>query len=166
MLFTWDEYLQTIQWNNLTITNTSDTKKNQFTSLCRGQGLLQKWIWHAFKMHANTFNLCITDPVLTPAEKSIAQKLLGLLLLLGMSDQSLHIGPRIFLQQPSLFVITLLTLTIFAINGGNPLAPLCSRNRRHHLIPLYTNAGTALVPRNIPPWPSYKMRFKSSLSKQ
>ena len=61
----------------------------QFSSLCRGQGLLQKCIWHAFKMHANTFKLCITDLVLFPAVwtdyEKIAQKLLGLVLVLGIS---------------------------------------------------------------------------------
>ena len=58
MVFTWDKYLQTIQWNNLTITNTDETN-NQFISPCRGQGLLQKCIWRAFKMHANTFKCAL-----------------------------------------------------------------------------------------------------------
>ena len=40
-------------------------------------------------------------------------------------------------------------INVSAINGGNPLPPLCSWNRRYPLILLYTSAGTALVPRNI-----------------
>ena len=84
-----------------------------------------------------------------------------------------HIRIMIFLQQPSLhvFVITILTLTIFAINGGNPLEPLCSQIEgfpRYPCIlalvpPLYleislhdrwyaldprTSDGITLVPRN------------------
>ena len=35
------------QFNNYKfIWHKKKKKKNQFTSLCRGQGLLQKYIWH------------------------------------------------------------------------------------------------------------------------
>ena len=104
MFFTWDEYLQTIQWTNLTITNTFDTKTVHHA--VSRTGLASEMHLICIEMH-EYIQFVHDGPCTRPSgtnwlrkkkkkKQTIAQKMLRLLLLPGMSDQSLYIGLRIF----------------------------------------------------------------------
>ena len=104
-------------------------------------------------MHANTYNLCITGPVLVPAVwtdyEKIAQKKNCYAY---YCFQECQVSPST-LSPGSSFSNQVYLWSQYYRNKRwyppTPPAPLCSRNRRYPLVPLYTSAGTALVLKNI-----------------